>query len=128
MTPHTARAGWMPLRSTGYDPASQPKHANDRPITAIRGVCTVVLVLHMPSVSSTAKLAQTMDGADVRALGGNLFHPAVGLVVLLAITALNVYKPAGLTPYGWRKQRGERNELQRSARRALSTAVPVPGQ
>ena len=34
------------------------------------------------------------------ALGGDLFHPGVGLLVLLAITVLNVYKPAGVTPYG----------------------------
>jgi hypothetical protein len=27
-----------------------------------------------------------------------------GLVALLVITALNVYKLRGLTPYGWRKQ------------------------
>jgi hypothetical protein len=29
-------------------------------------------------------------------------------VLLLVITGLNVFKPAGLTPYGWRKQREER--------------------
>jgi len=44
-----------------------------------------------------AKLAQRLDGADLRALGGDLFHPGVGLV-LLAITVLNVYKPASPTP------------------------------
>ena len=49
------------------------------------------------------------------ALGGDLFHPGAGLVPLLLITALNVYKPAGLTPYGWRKQREER-VIQREER------------
>jgi len=68
-------------------------------------VSTVVLVLHTPTVSAMAKLAQDLDGTDLRALGGDLFHPAVGLVVLLAIAVLNVYKPSGVTPYGWRKQR-----------------------
>jgi hypothetical protein len=68
---------------------------------------TVVLVLHMPTVSAMASMARHAEGADLRALGGDLFHPGAGLLVLLAITVLNVYKPAGMTPYGWRKQRQE---------------------
>jgi hypothetical protein len=96
---------------------------------ALTILCTVVLVLHMPTVSVTAELARNVDGADLRALGGDLFHPAVGLLVLLAVTVLNVYKPAGVTPYGWRKQHEQRNGLQRSARRATSSAslTPVAG-
>jgi len=93
---------------------------------ALTIVCTVVLVLHMPTVSAMAKLARNVDGADLRALGGDLFHPAVGLVPLLAIAVLNVYKPAGLTPYGWRKQREQRNSLQRTARPAMSSVSPAP--
>jgi hypothetical protein len=76
--------------------------------------CTVVLLLHMPTVDAMAATAQQMDGADVRRLGGDLFHPGVGLLVLLAITVLNVYKPAGLTSYGWRKQQEQRQALLRS--------------
>lgn len=30
------------------------------------------------------------------------------LVVLLVLTALSVYKPQGMTPYGWRKQHEQR--------------------
>jgi hypothetical protein len=59
----------------------------------------------MPSVDAMARRAQTAEGDGLRALGGDLFHPGVGLLLLLAVTVLNVYKPAGLTPYGWRKQR-----------------------
>ena len=66
---------------------------------------TVVLLEHMPSVSATARVARTADGAELGRLGGDLAHPGLGLFVLLAIAALNVYKPRGLTPYGWRKQR-----------------------
>ncbi len=29
-------------------------------------------------------------------------------MVLLIVLVLNVYKPVGLTPYGWHKQRQER--------------------
>jgi hypothetical protein len=76
-------------------------------------VCTAVLLEHMPSVSRIASMAQQMDGAELRALRGDLFHPGVGLLVLLAIAVLNIYKPAGITPYGWRKQREQRLALQR---------------
>jgi hypothetical protein len=55
-----------------------------------------------------ADLAREADGAALRRLGGDLFHPGLGLVVLLAITVLNVYKPRGLTRYGWRKQQEQR--------------------
>ena len=65
---------------------------------------TVVVLLHMPTVTSLAAVAREADGAALRGLGGHLFHPGVGLLVLLVITVLNVYKPRGLTPYGWRKQ------------------------
>ncbi len=65
---------------------------------------TVVLVVHMPTVSALAGLARQADSVELRSLDGDLLHPGVGLLVLLAITVLNVYKPAGVTPYGWRKQ------------------------
>jgi len=74
----------------------------------------VVLLLHMPTVSFLADVAQAADGAGLAALGGDLLHPAVGLVVLLVITGLNVYKPRGLTPYGWRKQHEQRTVPQQS--------------
>lgn len=65
---------------------------------------TTVLLLHMPTVSSTAEVAQQVEGPALRALGGDLSHPGIGLIVLLVIQILNIYKPAGLTRYGWRKQ------------------------
>jgi hypothetical protein len=75
----------------------------------------------MPTVSSMARLAQELDGADLRALGGDLFHPSVGLLLLLAIAVLNVYKPAGVTPYGLRKQRDEARSARARPDRSLST-------
>jgi hypothetical protein len=71
-------------------------------------IATVILLLHMPTVSSLADVARQADGAALRRLGGDLLHPGVGLVLLLAIMALNVYKPRGLTRYGWRKQQEQR--------------------
>ena len=67
-------------------------------------LATVVLLLHMPTVSSMASVAQEAEGASLEALGGDLFHPGVGLVVLLVVQVLNLYKPRGMTRYGWRKQ------------------------
>jgi hypothetical protein len=69
---------------------------------------TVVLLLHMPDVNVLADVAQEAEGASLDGLGGDLLHPGLGLVVLLMIQALNVYKPRGLTPYGRRKQLQER--------------------
>jgi hypothetical protein len=71
---------------------------------------TVVLLLHMPTVGSLADVAREADDADLGGLRGDLLHPGLGLVVLLVITVLNVYKPRGLTPYGWRKQQEERRK------------------
>jgi hypothetical protein len=45
---------------------------------------------------------------------GDLFHPGVGLLVLLVITVLNVYKPRGMTRYGWRKQQEAREQRRAS--------------
>jgi hypothetical protein len=54
---------------------------------------------------------------ELRALGSTLPHSVGGALVLLVILVLNIYKPRGLTRYGWRKeqerkalagQRGER--------------------
>jgi len=69
---------------------------------------TLVLLLHMPDVSSTADLARRTEPSAAHGLGGDILHPAIGLIVLLAITGLNVYKPRGLTHYGWRKQQEAR--------------------
>jgi len=68
----------------------------------------VVLLLHMPTVSSTAELAQEAEGAALEALGGDLGHPGIGLGILLVVQVLNIYKPPGLTRYGWRKQEEQR--------------------
>jgi hypothetical protein len=69
---------------------------------------TVILLLHMPSVSALADVAREADSATLDRLGGDLFHAGGGLLVLLVITVLNVYKPRGMTLYGWRKQHERR--------------------
>ena len=77
---------------------------------ALTVFATAVLLLHMPTVSSIADLAQEAEGAGLEGLGGDLLHPGIGLVVLLVIQVLNLYKPPGMTRYGWRKQQEQRTE------------------
>ena len=69
---------------------------------------TVVLLLHMPTVSAMAAMAQQVEAARLRALGGDLFHPGIGLVVLLVSLVLKVYKPRGMTRYGQHQQHQQR--------------------
>jgi len=75
---------------------------------ALTTFATAVVVLHMPTVSSTADVAREADAAHLQSLESDLAHPGIGLVVLLAILVLNVYKPKGLTPHGQRRQREQR--------------------
>lgn len=75
-------------------------------------LATVVLLGNMRTVSVLAGIAAATDRADVSALRsglrGELLHAGVGLLLLLVIQVLNVYKPRGVTPYGWRKQHEQR--------------------
>jgi hypothetical protein len=58
---------------------------------------------------------------ELRALGGTLVHSIGGTVVLLVILTLNVYKPPGMTRYGWRRQQEQRR------RQAAPRPATVPG-
>ena len=88
---------------------------------------TVVLLLHMPTVSALADVARVADGADLSGLGGDLFHPGVGLLLLVVIAVLNMYKPRGVTPYGWRKQQEERKRrASQPPQQDEQQAVPQP--
>lgn len=71
---------------------------------------TVVLVVETRTIGHLAAVAaDPMTSAeDLRSLGTTLVHSVGGIVVLLAVLVLNVYKPPGLTRYGWRRQQEER--------------------
>jgi len=84
-------------------------------------LATGVLLGNMQTVSFFAGIAAETDSADVGGLRGGLrselLHAGVGLLVLLVIQVLNVYKPRGMTPYGWRKERE-----QPAVSRSIATA------
>jgi len=70
-------------------------------------LATIVLLLKMESISYLAGVAAetTLSSADFVGLRISLMvHAVGGLLVLLAITTLAVYKPQGMTRYGARKQ------------------------
>jgi hypothetical protein len=69
---------------------------------------TIILLLHMPTVNHFAGVAAETDSVNLGALRGELLHAGGGLLVLLVTTTLSIYKPRGMTPYGWRKQHEQR--------------------
>lgn len=67
---------------------------------------TLVLLEHMQTVSRMSRIAAetTLSGVDLHALRVQLVvHAAGGLLVLLAVTALSVFRPWGMTAYGRRR-------------------------
>jgi small-conductance mechanosensitive channel len=79
-------------------------------------ILTVVLVRHMPSVSSLADAARSGESMHSEMHSSEkehtLLHASAGLVVLLGIMLLNMYKPRGLTPWGKHKQHNREREQE----------------
>jgi hypothetical protein len=76
---------------------------------------TIVLLQHMQAVSRMSGVAAetALSSANFRALRIQLVvHAAGGLLVLLTVTTLSVYKPWGRTAYGRRKQHEQRKVSQ----------------
>jgi hypothetical protein len=74
---------------------------------ALTVITVVVLLLQMGGIGKVAAVAAetSLLGADLVGLRNSLWvHAAGGLAVLLTTTVLSIYKPRGLTPYGWRRQ------------------------
>lgn len=70
---------------------------------------TVILLSEMRTISHFAALAAdpATSGEDLLGLGSTLVHSFGGMVLLLVIMVLNVYKPRGMTRYGWRRQQAQ---------------------
>ena len=74
-------------------------------------LATILLLVHMQPTSRIAGVAAEgpLAGATLRGLRTQLVADAgAALLALLVATTLSVYKPRGITPYGWRKQREQR--------------------
>lgn len=76
---------------------------------------TAVLLVETGTIAAYAAVAAnpTSTDAELRGLGSTLVHSVGGTLVLLVVLVINVYKPPGLTPYGWRKQQEERTARSR---------------
>jgi len=70
---------------------------------------TLVLLLYLPTLRDLAAAASTPaeEIAQLDSLSPAL-HAGAALLILGVATVLAVFKPSGLTPYGWRKQREQR--------------------
>ena len=84
-------------------------------------LATLVLLVETRTIEALADLAAdpTASAADLRALPSTLAHSVGGTIVLLVILVLNIYKPRGMTRYGWRKQ----PENARSRRKQAEVAM-----
>jgi DMSO/TMAO reductase YedYZ heme-binding membrane subunit len=73
-------------------------------------IATVVLLVETQTIGYFADIAAdpATSSGDLQSLGNTLVHSVGGTVVLLVILVLNVYKPRGMTRYGWRKWDGRR--------------------
>jgi hypothetical protein len=78
----------------------------------INFLSTVILLVHVQPINYMWHVASegTISSADRGAQVQLVVAAAAGLLALLVATALAVYKPRGMTQYGWRKQYEERNK------------------
>jgi hypothetical protein len=68
---------------------------------------TIVLLVHMKPISYLAHVAAGTEGsnADLTGLRFQLvIASGAAFFVLLTATTLSIYKPRGMTPYGWRRR------------------------
>jgi hypothetical protein len=74
-------------------------------------IATTVLLIETTTISSLAALAEepTTTADQLRSMGSTLAHSIGGMLVLLVVLVLNLYKPRGMTKYGWRRQQRERS-------------------
>jgi hypothetical protein len=75
---------------------------------ALTFLSTLILLMHTQPIGALAQIAResTLDSALTGELQTQLVaDSAAAVAALLITTGLSVYKPRGLTPYGWRQQR-----------------------
>jgi len=67
---------------------------------------TLILIIHIQPITylSTQAAIRGLSSADYPVQIQMIIASGAALIALLVATALGVYKPKGMTPYGWRKQ------------------------
>lgn len=77
-------------------------------------VATGVLLIETQTINHLAQIAAdpTTSAAELRVLPSTLVHSIGGMLVLLIVLGLNMYKPRGMTRYGWRKEQKQRQRQQ----------------
>jgi hypothetical protein len=89
---------------------------------------TFLLLLHMQVADqvATAAARTNLSGSDHAGMRDQLVVDATAaLLVLLTTTALSIYKPRGITGYGWRMQQEQRAEQSGGASKDPATAAPA---
>jgi hypothetical protein len=74
----------------------------------------VVLLMYMQSLGDLARLAaKTGPGGDAAVLTSAcpVLHAGAAVLLLVVATVLGIYKPRGVTPYGWRRLQPRRAPL-----------------
>jgi hypothetical protein len=69
----------------------------------INVVATFVLVMYMDTLNFIAGVAAESESLSEVRNPSPALHAGAALLLLIAATVLAVYKPRGMTPYGWRK-------------------------
>lgn len=70
----------------------------------INVLASVILLLYTQTLASLAETASTNADLGTLRNPSPMLHAAVGLLLLIAAAALSIYKPRGITRYGWSKQ------------------------
>ncbi|MDF2652801.1 MAG: hypothetical protein K0Q73_8606 [Paenibacillus sp.] len=75
---------------------------------------TVGLLVHLQPISYLAGVAAetTLSSGDHQAQIQLVIVASAAMLALLVATTLSMYKPRGVTPYGWRKQNEKRTRSQ----------------
>ena len=71
---------------------------------------TLILLVHIQPIRYLADAAanEALSGADLQIQVQMVVASAAALIALIVTNGLAIFKPKGMTPYGWRKQYEER--------------------
>jgi hypothetical protein len=84
---------------------------------------TVVLWVHMTPIGHLARIAAGTERSDADLTGLRfrlMIAAGAAVLVLLTATGLSIYKPRGMTPYGWRRQHDRHCSAEAGDERLIS--------